>query len=298
MLNLTVKNLKSNIISLKGLLLATTICLLHLFNQSIIARSPNSCVEEAFTVDIQSAEYELINSIPFNDAKLLTSDKLGNSYVVDHKEDVVKMDPKGRVLFNFNIRQLGTISYVGANNPMKILVYYPDYSTIVIFDNTLSQTGRVNLFEMGSNKVGAACIALDNNIWIYDEIIFKLRKIDERMNIYTESEELNVQLGLSIQANFLLEKDNMLYLNDPEIGILVFDIYATYSKTIPLKGLTSFQKIQEQIIYFKDGKLYSYHLFTFTTNEIPLPGEDAIAARIEKDRLFVLRKNQLDIYSF
>jgi hypothetical protein len=184
------------------------------------------------------------------------------------------------------------------NNPLKILVYYADYSTIITLDNTLSQTGRINLLQLGSNQVSAACVALDNNIWIYDAVLFKLRKIDGNMNVLMESEDLNALIGKPIRANFLMEKDNFLYVNDPEAGILIFDSYGSYVKTVPLLGLRDFQKVQDQLVFFKDGKLYSYHLLTFITEEIILPETDCVNVSIEKDRLFVLKKDLLNIYAY
>lgn len=245
----------------------------------------------------QTPEYKHIKTIPINAANL-SSDKLGNCYVVSDKQEVFKISPKGDSLYSYNNNSLGRISFVGTTNPLKILVYYPDYSTIITLDNTLSQTGRVNLLEFGSNSVSAACVAVDNNIWIYDDVLFKLRKFDDKFNLIAESEDLNVQLGFSIYANYLYEKDNYLYLNDPDTCIFVFDSYGTFYKTIPLKGLGSFQKVQDKLVYFKDGKLFSYHLLTFATEEIALPAGDAISAVIEKDRLFILKKNQLDVYSY
>lgn len=250
-----------------------------------------------FCIFSQPLSYKHIKTIPVI-ATFLSSDKLGNCYIVNDKHEVMKISRNGEILYNYTEKSLGRISFVGTTNPLKILIYYPDYSTIITVDNTLSQTGRINLFELGSNSVSAACVALDNNIWIYDEVLFKLRKFDDKFTIVAESEDLNVQLGFAVHAHYLYEKDNYLYLNDPDTGIFVFDAYGTFYKTIPLKGLNYFQKVQDQLVYFKDGKLWSYHLLTFATEEIALPEGEAINAVIEKDRLFVLRKNQLDVYSY
>ncbi len=244
----------------------------------------------------QQATHQLIKSIPLK-GTLLSSDKLGNAYVVTDRQEILKISSSGKVLFSNNIKSLGNISLVSTSNPLKILVYYPDFSTIITLDNTLSQTSRINLLELGSNRVSAACVALDNNIWIYDEIAFKLRKIDDKMNVLAESEDLNVLTGQVIQAAYLVEKDNFLYLSDPEIGILVFDTYGTYFKTIPLKGLHKFQKIQEQLVFFKDSRLAVYNLITFSSSEIAIPDSSAYDDAIEKDRIYLLTKDALNVYS-
>ncbi|MDZ4845638.1 MAG: hypothetical protein SH857_08825 [Chitinophagales bacterium] len=245
----------------------------------------------------QTNDYQLLKTIPI-EATLLTSDRLGYGYAVNQKQELLRINKKGEVVFKFNNNALGTITSVDANNALRILVYYADYSTIITLDNTLSQTGRINLLELGSNQVSAACVALDNNIWIYDAVLYRLRKIDANMNVLMQSEDLNALIGQSVRANFLMEKDNFLYVNDPALGILVFDIYGTYIKTLPLTGLNQFQKIQDRLLFFKEGKLFSYHLLTFNFEEILLPVTDCVNAAIEKDRLFVLQKNQLEVYSY
>ena len=115
----------------------------------------------------------------------------------------------------------------------------------------------------------------------------------------TQSEDLSVLFGQSVRVNFLIEKDNFLYANDPDKGILVFDIYGTYYKTIPIKGLKDFQKIKDQLIYFHNNQLHNYNLNTFNEKIISLPEDGEISnVRIEKNILFLLRKNQLDLYAY
>ena len=57
----------------------------------------------------------------------------------------------------------------------------------------------------------------------------------------------------------MLEHNNYLYLNCPQIGIYVFDIFGAFSKVISIKGLSHFQ-VSDQLIYFqKDSVFCSYN---------------------------------------
>ena len=246
----------------------------------------------------QSNNYKHIKSIPL-EGTLFSTDKFGNAYVVSNKYDLQMITPKGLKWYNYNNNRLGPINFVGTNNPLKILLFYHDFATLVTLDRTLSQTSAINLYEMGMNQVSAACVALDNNIWIYDEVNFKLLKIDDQLNIVTQSEDLNVLFGESVRVSFMIEQDNFIYANDPDKGILVFDIFGTYYKTIPIKGLKSYQKIQDQLIYFHNGRLIKYNLNTFKETIISLPENGEISqVRVEKNLLYLLKKNQLDLYSY
>ncbi|GIV35021.1 MAG: hypothetical protein KatS3mg031_2556 [Chitinophagales bacterium] len=244
----------------------------------------------------QPGKFELVSSLPMKGA-LLSSDKLQNAYVITERHDIVKISPVGKILFSNNIKSLGPVGSISTSNPLKILVYYPEFATIVLLDNTLSQTSRVNLMELGAPLVSAACLALDNNIWIYDQTSYKLKKIDDKLKVLAESDDLNALTGIPVKGVFLLEADNQIFLSDPEYGVLVFDSYGTYSGTIPLKGLHKFQKINDQLVYCTGQSLYSYNLFTFTTLSYALPDSSVRDAVIEKNRLFVLTPEYLNVYS-
>ena len=78
-----------------------------------------------YCLPAQTPAYKLIKTIPIS-AILLSSDKLGNCYVVNEKYELLKYSQSGELLYKFNNVSLGRITHIGTNNPLKILVYYPD----------------------------------------------------------------------------------------------------------------------------------------------------------------------------
>lgn len=249
---------------------------------------------------IQSiTDYKFISSFPC-ESRVFSTDRLSNAYVVKSKNKLVKIQPSGESTYNFELLKYGKIGQLDCSNTLNLLVFFPDYVSIVILDNTLSVQSELSLYNIGINQVSTMCLAYDNNIWVYDQVLLKLLKISQSMKIVAESEDFSSIFPYEVHPNFMLEQDNQIFLNDPEIGILVFDFYGTYKKTIPIKGLESFQYIKKQILYFKEQRFYSYDLATLKSREIPLPAypEDLKNVRMEKERLYLLRKEKLDIYSF
>jgi hypothetical protein len=246
-----------------------------------------------------SQSFNLINEIEIS-GKYLKIDNLGNTYVVNDKNELRKFNIKGEPLQFYNAVRYGKIGSVDVSNPLKPLVYFPSYNTIRVLDVTLSDKGKIALMDMGFDRVNAMCLSLDNHIWIYDEITFRLKKINDRLEIIQQSENLSTLLQMPVRPDFIMEKDNLLLLNDPNIGILVFDIYTTYSKTIPIKDLKEFQKLKEVIYYFKEGKLQSFHTKTLQFNTIPLPEteDEIIDVKIENNLLGILTKSKLLLYGF
>jgi hypothetical protein len=231
-------------------------------------------------------------------AELMAIDNFSNFYLVSEKK-IQKYGSDGKYLFPYEEFRYGKIGAVDVSNPMKILVFYPDFSTVVTLDKFLSPLTTYNFFTMGYQNITAVASSVDGRVWFYDNVDFKLKKVDESGKIFRESQPINVLLEESFNPNFILERDTKVYVNDPEVGILVFDIYGSYSKTIPIKGLRKFQVLQEQIVFFEEAKLKSYNTFTLETKSLTLPDTVNVKqAVLEKDRLGILKNDRADFYRY
>ncbi|MCH8904112.1 MAG: hypothetical protein IIA45_09390 [Bacteroidetes bacterium] len=250
--------------------------------------------------------------------QVLSSDNLRNCYVINDNNELIKFNADGERIASFSDTRQGRLQFIDSNNPLGLLLFYPDFSYIVLLDKSLSVVKKYNLGNFGISRAGAVCFSNDNNIWVYDENSFQLKKINNTSgtslayedidqvwenelpsDILISSEDLSMRLGTSLNPNFVLENGNWIYLNDPELGIIVLDIYANYFKTIPIKGLENFQIFEDELYYFNDNKLKHYNLKIFQEEIIELPIDtDIKAVNIQKDRLFILSENQLVLYSF
>ncbi|MFN8287098.1 MAG: hypothetical protein U0V74_10115 [Chitinophagales bacterium] len=231
-------------------------------------------------------------------AGFVVVDNFSNFYTADANR-LTKFSPDGKFLYPYEELRYGKIGMVDVNNPLKIYVYYPDFSTVITLDRFLAPLNTYNFFELGYQNITAVGSSVDGRIWFYDNLDFKLKKIDETGKVYRESQPLNVILEETPTPNFLCERDGKVYMNDPQIGILVFDVFGSYAKTIPLKGLNKFQVLQEQIVYFDNYRLSSYNPITFENKSITLPDTtDLVQAVLEKDRLAILKKDRIDFYRY
>jgi hypothetical protein len=88
----------------------------------------------------------------------------------------------------------------------------------------------------------------------------------------------------------MLEFNNYLYLNDPNIGIILFDIFGAYFKTLPIKSINKFNVVGNKIYYKKENKFYSYELKNYETEEI----EEFSKYQIE---MLITENFQLRIYN-
>ena len=249
-----------------------------------------------FGFTFQNSKFRLIKSIPTASSFFIT-DNLENSYLI--KRNVLeKYGPEGNLLKTFSNKNWGDISFADAHDPLKILLFYKAFQQILFIDDMLAPSGNsISLDALGYNQVSLACTSHNNGFWVYSQQNLELIRFDQNLQKTQQTGNISQLSGMEINPNFITEQNNTVFLNDSAKGILVFDIYGTYNKTIPIKGLLHFQIRNEQIIYFKDNKLKSYNMKTLEEAEIPLPSAEVLDACTGKEKLYSLKQKSLDIYS-
>ncbi|HWB64421.1 MAG TPA: hypothetical protein VG603_12975 [Chitinophagales bacterium] len=244
-----------------------------------------------------ATSFTFLGSYPVK-AGFVTVDNFSNFYTIGDTK-LFKYTPDGQFLYPYEEVKYGKIGMIDVTNPMKILVFYPDVMTVVTLDKFLSPLTTYNFLNLGYQSITAVASSIDGRLWFYDNTDLKLKKIDETGTIFQESQPLNLMVDAVPNPNFMLEKDQLVYVNDPNIGIMVFDIYGAYIKTIPIKGLTKFQVFQQQVIYFEAGKLNAYSMVTLGLKSLTLPDStDVVMAAILKDRLAILKSDKVDFYKY
>ncbi len=224
-------------------------------------------------------------------------DKMRHLYLIEDDHSLLKYSPEGELLYQFNENALGEISYLDVSNPFRILVYYDEYATIIFLDRTLSETRRHDLSDLDIPQVQAIGTASDNNIWLFDNNTYTLKKVDSQNEVVAESSDLNLMLSEDLNPSSLVEFDVRVYLNSPNIGVLVFDVFGNYIKTIDIPELDYFQLYEGQLFYVEDKTFKTYHLLSFQTEEIKLPIIEAGLQQlcIAQERLYLRYSNKIDI---
>jgi hypothetical protein len=77
----------------------------------------------------------------------------------------------------------------------------------------------------------------------------------------------------------------------------VFDIFGRYLKTLPLPGLGGFQVMADQLVYVREGRLWSFHLTALLERPFVLPMELPQGCKLEVGNgvLFLLAEGKLSV---
>ena len=103
-------------------------------------------------------------------------DGLGNNYYI--KENVFSKQNESQVWEYKNVA-LGKITSVDYVNPLKIVVFYEDFNTIITLDNQLNEIQKLNIFDIDNtifaSKVG---LASQDQFWIYNSLTQQIMLFD------------------------------------------------------------------------------------------------------------------------
>lgn len=228
-------------------------------------------------------------------ADYITTDRLGNLYIIKNN-NLWKYSSDGDSISSYNTVQFGPISFVDATDPYKILVFYKNYGILQFLDNFLSENASpIYLHDIGFNQVELACNSSENGFWIYDPTHQKIKRLNSQFRTTHETVNLLQWFGRGFQPNFMIEYNQKLYVNEPSRGILVFDQFATYIKTIPLKGLESPQIMEDVIFHHDKNSFCKYGFKTLENQCVEMEDAEMLDARFEKNRLYLLTDERIEI---
>lgn len=194
-------------------------------------------------------------------------DAFGNIYLINDNE-IVKYNSLGVLQKKFSTKRYGKIDFVDAMNPLKILVYYKDFQQILFLDNQLTASSNmISLESLGHEQSSLVCSSSNNSFWIYDKQNNELCRFDSELKSLVKTGNVKRILDVEMKPNYMQEHNNYVYLNCPNEGILVFDIYGTFYKTIPLKNLKEFNIVNGDVFYYDNHHLKQYQAQTFNTIE-------------------------------
>ncbi|GAB4205964.1 MAG: hypothetical protein Fur0023_15360 [Bacteroidia bacterium] len=207
------------------------------------------------------------DSVIFVNAEKIYADNIGNLYTLN--DGTITKYFTNKQTKTFSIKTFGTLQTVDITNPLRVLLYFGDFQRILFLDSQLSPNGdAIELSNLGLEQASLVCSSFNNGFWIFNRANNELVRFNQQLETNVKTGNLKRLLNMDIHPVFMTEHNGKLYLNSPEIGILVFDIYGAYIKTIPILHIHTFQIQYPYIFYIYQDKFFSFHLNTFETLEI------------------------------
>lgn len=118
----------------------------------------------------------LVNALSFSADTFLGYDALGAVYTISEN---VLTKKTARETWQFKQPQLGKISRVDLQNPLKIVVFFQNFNTLVLLDNQLNETQKIDLSDSANPLLPLGVgLASGNRLWLYDGLTQKIGLYD------------------------------------------------------------------------------------------------------------------------
>jgi hypothetical protein len=248
----------------------------------------------------RDSSFRLVKTYPVN-AVDFAVDNLDNIYFITASDQLRKLNADGDSLGTYNnIRRYGKLSAIDVSNPLRLLLFYKDFGTIVILDRFLTLRNALDLRKQNIPQVSAMGISYDNNIWIFDEYNNKLKKIDEDGNTVLETPDFRMLFSESIVPTQIIDRNNYVYVYDPARGVYLFDRYGTYKKKLMITGWKNIAVVDKYITGIQNNSLGIFNTATLIQSMHALPSafnNTFTNYSIGNTKLFGLSKDGIRSYS-
>lgn len=212
-------------------------------------------------------------------------DGLGSNYYI---KDNVFIKQYENQRWEYKNIPLGKITSVDYLNPLKIIIFYEDFNTIIIVDNQLNEIQKFNLFEI-DNSIFASKIGLaaQNQFWIYNALTQQILLFDYLKNTFK-----NIGNPIQETIQYTQTDFNNFYWIDEVNNWYSIDIFG---KVTLLASIPPFEKIQiidnEKLLFSRDNVLYCLNTTSKMVYEIEIV-EKSFQNYYYKDQILAIFTNQ------
>jgi len=210
------------------------------------------------------------------DFKNFYVDNFKNIYTISYQNQLKKLNANGDSISVFNdTRRYGAIFSVDITNPLKIYIHYADYNTVLVLDRFLHITNTLNFNQLQLYQISNIAMSYDGNMWIYDQLNAKVKKLDELGNILLSTADARLAIGKNFSLQNIIDYNGKLHLYDSTSGFYLFDYYGGLIKKVPVPHWQDVaitdntlmgRKKNEWLSTSYDG-LVEKVLYTFTNNK-------------------------------
>jgi hypothetical protein len=205
-----------------------------------------------------------MDSIRFDGDEFLGYDAFGFYYTIKNNvfSKINKLDT-----IEYKNMSLGKITKVDLQNPLKIVLFYENFNTVIILDNQLNETQKINFSDnITPIVVTAIGIASQNQLWIYNSMNQQLGFYD-----YLKNEYKTIAVPFTETIQYYLSDFNSFHWVDTKNNWYFCDIFGKITSKGMLPDFDYIQIITEnQFIYSKNKILILQDIEKVKTTEIEI----------------------------
>ena len=192
------------------------------------------------------------------------SDAFGWRYTITDNEFRKEKDDRSLRYRNVS---LGEISRVDLQNPLQIVLFYRKFNTVILLDNQLNETSRINFNHIQQPLIAEAVgLASQNRLWIYN-----INTQEPGLYDLARGEFKSITPPFADTIGYYHNDYNYFYWIDTTGKCYMANLFG---KVTFLGNVPAFDSVQlldsTALLFQKDGALYHYNPATQTQSRIDI----------------------------
>lgn len=238
-----------------------------------------------------SLHAELLHSFNAGTDRYIGTDNFGYTYTIGNNE--FRKQKNGKTT-RFKAVTLGDIYSVDLQNPLQIVLFYKDFNTVVLLDNQLNETTRINFSQLNQPIVAEGVgLASQNRIWVYDTNTQQVGLYSLIPNTFkTLTPPFNKKLKYH-QSDY-----NYFYWADETNNLYAVNLFGKVSFLGELPAYDQMELISaKKVLLKKDNILYMYNLQEATYNKIEIAEKSFLSFHYTAQILSIFTDNKIIQYN-
>lgn len=174
----------------------------------------------------------LIQTTDLKDQDFVGIDAYGALYTMSNS---VFYKTKAETSIPYSNLQLGTISSAHIFNPLKIILFYKNFNTVVFLDNRLSEINKIDFNALQPYKnISHISTGTNSNLWIFNADTQQLELYDYKRKVTLATTQPIASKVLDLKSNYnycYLLTENYLYTYS-YFGSLISKLNHTHFKSM------------------------------------------------------------------
>ena len=191
-----------------------------------------------------------LETIVFKADAFIGLDGFSNCFFIKNNVLYKKVDAS---FLQYQAISLGKITKVDITNPLKIVLFYEEFNTVVVLDNQLNEIQKIDFSKLETPVVATAIgVAGQNKLWVFNSLTQQLGLYDLNTNTYQA-------IGTPIKEGFSYYQTNFNYFEwiDKQNNWNTSTIYGRVIPNGKVEVCTDLQLLeQNKILFCRDNALY------------------------------------------
>ena len=195
---------------------------------------------------------------------------------------------KENELFQYKNLSLGKIKHVDLQNPLKIVLFYEGFNSVITLDNQLNETLSFNFSKIQNNPIVASAMGLasQNRLWIFNSLQMQLGLYDFNKQVFQ-----SLSQPFQNPIEFYQTDYNHFYWIDSNGLVSFCDVFGKISTLGKIPEFDSAQIISNEVMVYQSGNQLFYHYFKENKSSIINLDEKIVEKFRIKDQFLIIFTN-------